>query len=708
MSNKGYVINFRNYTPAQLEQAKKDLGLNMPLSMLAFCANYFKSHEKRDPAIEELAFFDLLNKKLENDPDALAITELMTNDAFVARTYNDIMQKRHALYPTAKKPIGIREAFFQASAYLMRSGKESALQNLSASLETDVDRLVSESDNTAVSDGDTAIRLRKIRKEATEDRDGDALLLLLSSPSENPAHYDMQANRLLANPDLTKKIKRVHRIGENGLLYELMQICKGVTLSLPRLSRHGEPMPLSMLVNAYQGKYLVRMSEEDAIAFETAVLPMDLRAMRFAYTTSSERVDVIQEPTRRFSWSIDFLRALRPTRAVKALLTDEAPMADAPICHCPIATNGSEYLSFSPTRKSDTLYDGTLLTAIASSQPDKDFFKNALDTALTAVLTLSVSGCHYSEQRLAVALTLPQNLSDSRIAGESISTILGLYRLQAELGLPLITGTINALDHPTHPQMATFALANGTPCPIHWQNEGNYVYCVMPQLQQDGLPNFYELRNLLSYLADLRNRHVLQSARILCRESITDALIQMRTDALSCRFVGDTWAAQGKLPLAILLETTEPLTHGKQVARIVKRADVLSEKEDFELPPTEPLIRSKNTTVTVVSNKGDCEARKLSHYLTLRGATVNAITLTKVLSLDLLAESIFSSQTLIICRDISLPHSAQVDFAVDSLVRGGGRILFPLRKNPDDSIGGIALEKGLNEKMIDQICGLKK
>ena len=707
MIYKGYVRGFGGYTPQQLEKMKSDLSLAMPLSMLGFCAAYYGKQEKRDPAIEELGMLDLLFRKLYGDPAHLAPIELMTNDACVAATYADMMQKRNALSPNVKTPCSLGEAFGLATNYLCRAGKELSLKSRLATLEGIDDPTVALRDPNLFLSSARDVGLRQLAKREQGLSDHDALLLLLSAPGEGCADYEAGSAALFGSPDLTRSIKQIRQIGSCGLLYELLRLCDGVNLSMPHMSRLGEEMPLSMLIDAYEGKHLLRVSEKDADALEAALRPLGLRAMRFAYTTSDARISVVQESGRRFSWRMDFLRALLPVRQATICLANEADTADAPILHLPIERKACKYLMHPPTRQADTYFDNEVLTSVAASAPQSDFFKNALDTALCAVLTLSVAGCHYSEQRLAISLTLPKRPTDAPAEGEGLSAVLGLYRLQAELGIPMIADRLCSSNGVSHPSLTAFATATGKPCPISLQSEGSRLYCIMPRLGSDGTYDFRELRKLLSYLSEQRNRGVLKSARILCRESVTDALAQMRTDTLSCRLLGDVWASEGALPLAILLESSEPIANAKEVARVMARISPPTDDEPM-LSPSESIFSAGSASVTVLSKRGDFDAHLLCEALKARGARVHeAVTATGIPS-DRLAQSILGVQTLIVCRNVSLRHSTELDFALDTLSRAGGRILYPNRSAGADTANGIALPDGLSNKMLDQICFLQK
>ena len=102
MEFSGFVKYFGSYTTEQLEKTKQDLKLEMPIELLAPMANHYRTHEKRDPYIDELMLWDALYSSNADSAYSVAATELLTNDTFVAETYADLMAKRKLLRPNAK------------------------------------------------------------------------------------------------------------------------------------------------------------------------------------------------------------------------------------------------------------------------------------------------------------------------------------------------------------------------------------------------------------------------------------------------------------------------------------------------------------------------------------------------------------------------------------------------------------------------------
>ena len=105
MMFQGKIRNFAAYTPAMAEQMKKDLSLFMQQQQLLYCANYYRTVEKRDPFIEELVMLDRFVSEYAPSPATFAPTECLTNHAPLAQTFADLLQKRKTLKPDVRYPL---------------------------------------------------------------------------------------------------------------------------------------------------------------------------------------------------------------------------------------------------------------------------------------------------------------------------------------------------------------------------------------------------------------------------------------------------------------------------------------------------------------------------------------------------------------------------------------------------------------------------
>lgn len=702
MESQGLVRQFGTYTAQQLEQMKRDLKLQMPMPQLAFCASYYRAHEKRDPGIEELAMLDLFASRVQSIPQALAPTELLTNDAFVAQTYADMMKKRHELFPDAKRPATLAEFSELATAYLSRAGKERTLSDALCLIEERGAFRPARNEVGMTVSPDGRVSLRVIKKRKLTEKVGDLLVLLRPILGLSVRNTDAPLTKLLSDPAATELLCGIRPVSTEGLLYTVMGMTAGALIDLNRLSESGERIPLAMLVTAYEGDQVVRIQPEFFQAFAEAARSAGVYALPFATVQNGTRIAIVEKNRYSFSLESGFLRALSPLRGISVKLADESRYAPAPIAHITQAGASCAYLAKpSNVTPPEAVTHNGVTVAASSSAPASGFFRNALETALAPILTLAASGCDYATQRAAVALTLPANTADSTAAGECMSALLGLYRLEAELSLPLSAAQLTFDPTLAHPTVTAFAVGEGDVAPSSFVNAGNRVYCIAPELQSSGIPVFTALRKMLELLSSLRRRGILQSARVLCREAVTEGTKLMSNDTLICRVKGNVFLSDGPVPLGILVETSEPI-HAEEIGVVAERSAALTPPVRYALPEKTCLIRTERPSVTVYSTVNDPDAKALAELLQANGAAVSA--LTGADPIDTLSRAILSSQTLIVCGKVTLPNEPHVTFAADTLRRAGGYVLTVGGAESLSPSLGIALPCGISDRMIDQIC----
>ena len=707
MESQGKVRGFISYTPQIMEQMKKDLDVSMSLSQLLYCASYYRTCQKRDPFIEELKMLDRFIATAPISPASLAPTEILTNEAFAAETYADLMQKRRTLNPNAKYPCTLAEAFEAANLYLERVGKSRVLPSTSPLLESQSFQALSGAENTCVTASNASFRLKILNKKPSALEERDLFLLLLPASEERGLEHGTAVGTLFKNPSAASVMKQVITVKEGGLLRTLLDHSEGLWIDPSRLSRAGEPVPLSLLCGTYVGEYTVRVAQKDYESFYKTATACGIRVFAFASVTNGNEYTFVRGNTVRFSLASDFLRSLFPIRPFQATLKNEERTATAPISRQPLSVNTCSYLYCeNGTSVSEAVLSKNTLCAVAVCRPEASFFRNALDTALSAVMTLAVSGYDHTEQHMALGLELPQQISDPVLAGENLSAILGIYRLQTELAIPATVTSIAYKENIQHPELTVFTMANAAqPCPARFSKEGNKIFCITPDLQTNGLPDFASLRTLLEFVASLRKRNILQSAKILCRESVTDGILSMSTDSHACFITGEAVVSDGALPLAILLETTESIP-AKQVGTVMHRNNPVSAPVFPAVPKRKSLIWSEKPRVTIISKMQDTAAQMLAARLVEKGAEVARFCDDPERS-DPLSRSILSSQTLIVCEKVTLPQTPRIRFALNTFTRAGGNILLAGSAKWDENTSAIAFPQGFSEKILDQICQTK-
>ena len=577
MELQGKIKGFAGYPPQWMEQMKKDLKLSMSAQQLLLCASYYRAYEKRDPFIAEMQMIDRLIAEQAFSPSWFAPSELLTNHSFAAQTFADLMEKRRVLAPNATAPCTLSEAFCTADAYLTRAGKKRQLPHCTVLLEETKKGRDQKAEGHTVSVSESSDLLRLLPVQKTPKEIGDLFVLLLPFANARKTDVGAELAELLRDSAIASAVKEVKPVQKGGLLTTLLTLANSLWIEPARLATVGEPIPLSMLSGMFEDELLIRISQNQYHEFYKAAKTHNLRAAAFASVTSDSKYSFAQEKALWFSVESNFLRSLILVRGIKAQLPNEQKEADATIRHIPILapthhTGDPTTLPFDAPEVIKVEEPG-IAVAAAACKPQADFFHNALDTLLAPVLSLALSGCDYSNQRLSIALQLPTDHTSPDIAGESVSAILGLYRGQTELAIPTAASSISASDRLTHPEWTVYAISpDADPCPITYVCEGNRVYCLAPETDENGIPIFESLRGLLDFVADLRRQGILQSARVLCREAVTDAIREMSRGVLCCRITGDALFVEGALPLAVMIETNVPI-RAKQVGIVAQKSN---------------------------------------------------------------------------------------------------------------------------------------
>ena len=634
------IARFCSLSPQQLDALRVQLGLGMSTRTLAHCAAYYRSRERRAaPTAEVLRLLDAL-AALPARPGDAALSELYTNDVFAAGTYADMMNKRRELFPAASSPVTLREALTLATAYLARGGKPQTPGQADLRLRWERDGLVSEAglggpgsapgDGSPVGAEGSGFSLLPRATALPGVAEGDQFLLL--HRRDMPAgQYRALTGRLLRRPDTAGMIRRIAAVPEGGLLPLLLRLCRGFCCDLRRLQLPGDEAPLSLLADRrFAGDLLLAVPAQHTGTLVNLAAQAGLRPVFFAYAAPGNRAALINSAGQTVSLETAFLGSLTPRPTVVAHLPDEKEAQPDPVSHTPVSAALCPYLHRAAQAPGRVTADGCLL-AVAHVQTGGAFFRSAVRAALLPLLSLSAAGQDYARQRLAVGLALPKGPLTPGAAGEGMATVLGLYRVQTELGLPAAVLSVQTDPQLAHPALTVFSCAplarpqaafptGGRPAlPSSFVSAGSRVYCVSPTVGPDGLPDFALLRRLLTELCGLGARGALRSARAVCGERLPEALERMAGGGLSFRLSGAGTGFEGALPPGVLLEASEPLPY-TEVAEVTAAAPAAGAAAQ-PLPelPAQSLIWSDCPEAVLVCARRDAGAQALAGVLRQHG-----------------------------------------------------------------------------------------
>lgn len=692
MTYRSVIQNFSSIGIEQAEKLREQLSLSMPAEMLKFCGKYYKSQIKRDPFADELQMLDKLVNLRESIGSSLAITEFLTNDAFSAYTYADMLKKRKQLFPEFAHPITIGEAVNFANEFIRRKSDKTARVTYSSSIEN-VKDCVSYPDPFCVSTASSAFRMRMLPLSHTEIADGDILVLISPIANDTATAFRRKSATLLQDRELMRSVKGVSCVGKGGIIRELLNMTDGAVVHLSSLSPIGTSVPATALCDGFSGCCILRVAEQQWNTVATLLAGYGVRSVPFASIQREPKFVFVRDVESSFTLDTHFLRSLNRYTKARAKLADEAVLPPAPIVFGGIGGGKCAYLSPKITGQLNEVVQADKSAFVTSyTQLESAPYKTALWSVLAPIVSLCTRGVPYSQQSLSIALELPTELTDSAIAGKSLSAILGIYRAQTELGLATAGDVHLRTDEALKsPSVSVWSTAeNIQKIPSTFSKGGSFVYALSPALDQDGLPDFSALRQMLTQLASLANEGKILACRTLVTEAVTDGICKM-SNTHTCILTDKAAVAEGKLPLCILIES-EHLLPARLIGRVqpwyrTSKAEVMGSKE--------------NSNIVIVSTLTDDDATALAAFLENRGATVSRFVCTAKDD-TALSSAILKAQTLILCSDAKLPQTEQIHFALDTFRCAGG-ILLSLSKNSSPE-GFVSLKSGIDEAILEKIC----
>lgn len=682
--------------------------LTMSEEKLASVAEHFRAVERRDPTVDELRFLDQLSKKANREYSSYTMTRLLTNDPFVAQTFADMMQKRSALSYEALPPATASELLSVATAYLKRSGKSSRLPHHTLILEnrSSVGRIPASSVGCGISPSAHQLRILTGKQNLHIPETGDSLVLFLPKEGKSITDYRKRIGNFLNSYEQNAPWRYFGTILEGGLLSSVLQLKNiGIWLDISRLPHQGEDS-LSYLTEAYAGCHFAILPHDTAKDVLDNASDYGIRTVIPATVMQEARLTLVRGGVEIFSMKCDFVRKFLHSQSITARLCDEAERTLQSIRHTPTSSAACSYLQRNnPTAPYECMKLQSTLCATAFCNPTYSFYRHALYTALCPILSLAAKGLSYDSQRLAIGILTPASADDCEKAfGELLSLLLGIYRTQAELGIPAAAVTLDTDRSISHPQTTVYSVAEGKEGAEVFSAVGNSVYCFTPSQDANGLPDFASVRTLLQELCQRAQGCSIVSARILCNESITDGLKKMSHDGLYCHIDGKL-AAEGALPLAVLIECTKPLVGQVPIGLVCQKESLtVQEKEIPVLDIRSTLVWSSRAEFVILCKPGDLDAEVLADAVNQKGGHATLFVDDRNDAKEI-ARAMLGAHVLILCRGAHLAQTPHTEFALDVLLRAGGACWLigevgfsPLEKK------AVRFAHAIPEDLIEQIC----
>ncbi len=654
------VRNFEKCREEQFAKLRADLGISLSDACLSHCAAHF-ANQRREPRVGELRLWDRLSA-LPAPPAAVCFTRLDTNDAAMAETFADMMNKRRELRPTDASPVSAGEALSLAGAALARGGKRPALQGTPMWLSDAGTQRAGE--GRLIGAGGSSAVLRLLGKDAIAGpaETGDVFLLIRRG-TLTPRAFRKAVRELLDREAFARELRGAVPISEGGILPLLLSVASGLYIDLSRMG-FGRETSIEMLAGEFAGDWMVILPKDRSEKVLGMIAETGMRGAVFAAITAGAETVVVTYEKQRLTTETAFLRGFFRMPAAAVVLKDETE-AD-PVLRGSVTRASCRYLANrEPPRATVTAGDATVATAATS--PASAPFRSTLTAALSAVLTLATAGGDYTEARLAIDLATPESRSD---CGETLAAILGVYRAEAELGIPAAAQRIRptAAGHVTATVFAVSKRLSAPPC--RFARAGSSLFLVSVPMKENGIPDFAAFRSMLGAVRSLAQSKTLLSAHVLANETVTDALRSMRTDALSARLTDAEAACGGKIPLALLIESDAELPF----ARIATVAEVAASPEaapaePFRFPRGNGLVFRSEPEIAILAAAEDPDAQILAESFSDLGA---AVTLCSGAETGRFSRAMLTANAAFVCAGAKWPRDEQTALARSLLERNGG------------------------------------
>lgn len=666
--NENSVLsNFRNLRAGQFDPVRETFGIDLSDELLTACAVHCALVLRRDPTVGELKLWNRLAGIPAPIADA-SLASLETESAAIAETYADMMAKQREL-TRETKPLTLSGALDLASDALERGGKERRLKGFSLRL---TDRLSAPFAVAGITEENSPafLSIRKEQTRAAQPESGDLCLLVDRGAL---SRYDFSEVLLesLESDEIRAGLRALLPVTETGLLPALFSRFDGLTVDLSQLGQTPIPSP-EILAGAFEGAWIFVFPKRTANELAAALRSHGLSCRIFAELTSGKQLRILGG--RQLIESTDFLRSLFSAR------TDFAAVlrADGKTDSISTVTHNGFSCRFLPVESASAGSVAAMgLSAFsASAKLSERAFSTTVLAAIVPVLSCALSGVDYSELRLATDLTLPK--ADFSDPAAAFASAIGLYRVQAELGIP--AAQTNLSEQPVKaPVFSVFALGKGGKAPADkLTSPDSKIYLIPIPFSHEGLPDFAALRVLLDDLTAQANHGVIRSARIVLQKAPKKVLAEMQRDLLSACPVGSSKVLSKPLALGILLESIYEMPFDcVATVKELPQIDPPASKEGseapapFRIPRGNGLIWRATPEIVILAPANSADALALAMHLRRSG---NSVKIFEPTEKELFLRAVLTASIVYVLPGAPLPKGRKAEFAFSVMRQDGGEI----------------------------------
>ncbi len=493
------IANFPNLNEASVGGLIESLDLKMSKSEIKHCQNYYKKSPNSSINIDEIKIIDAVVRDGKKSVGNHLLTTLTTSKKYIAKTYEDMMARRRAVNPEYQGPPSVSELTMLLPNFLKDKAQKGSIDDMAiftgkgkyALAESGYSKSVVEigagKANALVASG------RKAPKASSSLLIGDTLYAILKSFNTKKG-FSKKLSELLFTNEYSLLSKSTAYINGESVITYLASLPHGVLLHTKPYERKTESYScFADYAAADEGVVFAARKEAVADAL-TEAQELGLVVIKLGTLVAEKTISAYSADTKVLSLSQEFLKTLVFPRLISATLNGE--------CGESVASENSMYISTNQHK----------YRLCSTYVKQKNAFLSALNTIVYNYSYALSSGAEKDEIICGGVF----DLNDEAILGDGISLILGAYRAEAELSLIDFDPKIeNGGEDASFSFYALSRVNNNIPGKL--VGGGSFIYYLEPLYNEDGMPDFDDMRKMHSYV-----RNILKDGTVLSILPTTD------------------------------------------------------------------------------------------------------------------------------------------------------------------------------------------
>ena len=489
------IHDFNNYNRSSLEATHKDLELCMPVNTLEKIRIQYAMQERRYPSIGELLFLDHLSTWTMLNPSDVIINELLTDDENIMRTFSDLNGKRNQL-STQTTPITLAELSLVANKYLESEQIKSPYSEIKTSFEKSQNNPVDLFtqgiyEHESIECKDDSFHMAVCKNYPRNFIEINSTLMLVSPNSEyDLSVFENESSKFIRSM-YANEFHFIYHIDEKGLIYPLLKSSGGFQLDLVTISAVlGVP---AMLSSSFAGKncFLIATHYFSNTNLDILRATYNLRFSVIGNTSMSPAASFRTENNYLINFEAVFLRSMLQLFYRTANISKNSNYSENTVTKNNFCKN-----IINISKRQWNVY-------ISECKTNCDFYLNSIKTICKTVLPANTNCKSPKEIKTDIELLLPLSWQNEAEFNNIISILLGLYRAQTELVIPL--GKIQLKVAETdNIEIKIASIYERETDKANFELEGGMkIFYLDASKDNNGIPNFDNLRDLMRYVSHM-------------------------------------------------------------------------------------------------------------------------------------------------------------------------------------------------------------